>query len=158
MDRGAVEARGQGARELEHDRDPRGAVVRTDEPGDAGLGVVVGPDHDRARLSPRDRADDVAVRPLHADAVHAGLTQARREHSGQPAVRRGARGARADPDLGLEVRERPPLVEARGALGRRRIRRRGRLLLLAAAERGERHDGHECECGQRFPSHGQSAR
>ena len=63
------------ARQLEHDRDPRGAVVGADEAGDPVLGVVMGPDHDVAGLGARDRPDDVPQRALDADALDAGVAQ-----------------------------------------------------------------------------------
>ena len=59
-DRRAVErASAQGTRELEHDGDAGGAVVRAHEAGDV-LRVVVRGQHDRVRLAARDRRHDVA--------------------------------------------------------------------------------------------------
>ena len=70
VERRALEAPRQVARQLEQDGDARGAVVGAHEAGDV-LGVVMGADDDHAGFAARDAGDDVADGTLDPYVAHA---------------------------------------------------------------------------------------
>ena len=115
MNRRPLDPRRQCPGQLEHHRDPGGAVVRALEAGpDVVLGVVVGAEDDRTRPRARDAADDVEVRSLDPDLARARVAQSLRDQLGGLAARRRARGPLADRDLRLEIGEGALGVEAPG--------------------------------------------
>ena len=102
----------QRASQLEDVATPEAPSLAPDEARNPGNRVVMGAEDDVAVAASGDHADDVAKRPLDANVGDAGGAQLPGEHRREPAIRRGARRARAERHLRLQVGEGARGVEA----------------------------------------------